>query len=1280
MTSKTPTRRTAEPVWKQFLRLGEQLARQKQTLAQCQIVEELVSQILSVETHLWLTRPLYPLPGEDDVLDLLPSAPAPDIVQRARMEQQMLVSDRERIHSTRTREKSTPWIAAAPLISNTKLLGVLYVERPPDNPLTTRDIDLLEGMVTHAATALEIARQEKLNKWRLEQLGLVRKVSAQIANLLNLDLLCKHVTELIADSFQYYFVSIFTLVGDPPALEMRAFASQSNHPPKVRELHVQRGEGIVGSAFESGQQVLAPDALVNPLFRFHDALPETLSEAAFPLKIENNVLGVLDIQSDVLDGFHEIDVMVLSSLADNIALAIQTARLYTDLETRVNQISSVAEISHALNSYLEIDQLLDEIVDLIQQRFGHPHVHIFSVHEGRRLAIYQAGSGDRSGAMRDQEITYSLDSPQGIIPWVARNGQSYLANDVSVEPLYVPSSLPPEDTRAELAVPLLYGQQVLGVLDIQSTEAGAFSESDRNLFETLASTIAVSYRNASLYRSERWRRQVAESFRDVAYKVSNYGDLDILLEYILERLESNLPCDAAAIFLSNDQESTVVTSQDLQLASVRGVDRHQLMRVMAENPDVQTLLDRVLQNAQPYIRAPGEQLGPLGTALSFDRDYSALSVPLHAGNRVVGLMSLVHHTSGRYGSEASSMTATFASYAAVAIQNSRLYNEAQNQAWVATMLVQVAEASQSVLSVGDLLGTMLRLTRLLVGVRKCAFLLRLENQPYYELKSWYGFEPNHNGSRYYPITLPALVNLQENHTLYYLQDLALELGMPEAAIDSSNALYVLMPMQVRGEITGALMVALQVDNGYHQPPQLDSKSVSILQGIAHQTSVTVENLRLLEARQEEAYVTAALLQVAQAVVSTSELPEVLENIVHLLPILVGIDVCLLYRWDEDLQIFRPTNAHGENRRQEYFLLDNAYLPGEHYLLDSVLERGVAHICTMTVADIPADEWPELSCEPLEAYQQAPHQVQGDWLLGFPLLVQGRVMGILVVRERNTTPGFRERRIEILNGIAQQTSMAVQNDLYKREMVQNERNEREIQLARQIQETFLPDRLPVVEGWEIDIRWQTARQVGGDFYDVFELDDGRIGLVVADVSDKGLPAALYMTVARTLIRASVRDHADPAKVLDEVNHLLFTESPESMFITAVYAVLDLRKGELLYANAGHNLPLLYRAASASVEQLPKGGMAMGVIPDYEIEDHTIALSPGDSLLLFTDGACDTLSPSSEDFGEQRLRDVLQACGGKPAGDLLSDIDQALIQFRQSTPLTDDITLVAVRRSL
>lgn len=269
-------------------------------------------------------------------------------------------------------------------------------------------------------------------------------------------------------------------------------------------------------------------------------------------------------------------------------------------------------------------------------------------------------------------------------------------------------------------------------------------------------------------------------------------------------------------------------------------------------------------------------------------------------------------------------------------------------------------------------------------------------------------------------------------------------------------------------------------------------------------------------------------------------------------------------------------------------------------------------------------------------------------------------------------------MEIIHGIAQQTSLAIQNDLLKQEMVETERMEREIQLARQIQETFLPDELPQLNRWDLDMRWETAREIGGDFYDIFTLGDNRLGLVIADVADKGLPAALYMTVARTLIRASAADASSTIKVLEEANRLLVNDSTDSMFITVVYAILALDTGELRYANAGHNRPLLYRRKTGKLEQLPKGGIALGILDELGLVEHHLVIQPGDSLVLYTDGVTDLMSPTGEFFGEQRLHDVIREHGKERVQDMLEYLDDAMIEFRRGTPPVDDITLLAVRR--
>jgi phosphoserine phosphatase RsbU/P len=1277
---------TADTPWKDVLHLGEELLKLPDTLGQRAHIEETTGKLLAGEARLWFNRPVYPLPGEVD-MEVLPDATAPDPVQRARLEKAAFYFCQDDTILPAAKWQGDSAIGAAvPLFSRETLMAVLEFHRPARQLLTRLDLDLLHGLASSAALALEVSRQEKIKNWRYGQLALVRQVTAQIANFLDVPELCTRVTDLIQRTFGYYYVAIFTLEPEKQVLCFRASAQPAHGSSQPVELTARVGEGIIGSVAASGEQIVAEDVLAEPRYNFLDVLPETLSEACFPLRVENQILGVLDVQSDSLDDFHEVDVLVLGTLADSIAVALQNANLYSDLRLRAEQISSVYEVSHALNSILDYERLLEEIVLLIQRRFGYPHIHIFSVHLGRRMIIYQAGSGERSQAMLTQTISYPLDATAGIIPWVARSGETYLANDVTQDPLYIPSQLPPFDTRAELAVPLKLGDEVIGVLDIQSAEPIAFSLPDRSLFEALASTVAIAYRNATLYRAEKWRRQVAESFRDVAYHISSSANLEQTLDMILSRLETNLPCDAAAIWLidsdftNSPDVAMEIIHKPLRLAAVRGAAGDELMRVMAQSPEIFSQLENVLSTDQPYIRAPSDAIGPLGTALGYDKDYSSIVATLHAANRPLGLLTIVHRTSGRYGSEAQSMTATFASYAAVAILNTRLYTETQQQAWVSTMLLQVAEASQTTLELDDLLATMLRMTRLLAGVRKCAFLLREEGMPRFMLKAWHGFEPADGETIWVPETAPALVRLDTTRIPLYLTNAGDELALPELDLSEQPSTLMLLPLLVRSELIGAYLVSMQHEASTSASQPFDRRIISILQGIAHQTSITVENLRLVEAHREEGYVTASLLQVAQAVVSSSSLEEVLQNIVDLLPNLVGTDICVIYLWDPISKIFRPSQVYASDSRSGRLLLETDYTPADHSLLDAVLESGSIFIAPADENKISPEHWPVLDVRPLNSLAESPVLPTGTWLLGFPLTIQDQVLGVLVVREPDTTAAFWERRMEIITGIAQQASLAIQNDLLKREMVHNERTEREIQLARQIQQTFLPDRLPQPPGWDVDVRWETARQVGGDFYDVFPLDNNLLGLVIADVSDKGLPAALYMTVTRTLIRSKIREHDNPADVLKEVNELLFSESPESMFITAVYGILHVETGELVYANAGHNRPYLFHSQDESVEQLPKGGMALGVLPEIELSNHSIQIFPGDILVFYTDGASDTLSPQGEEFSETRLRGLLTgACCGS-SSDLLEHLDQALEDWRQDVPPVDDVTLIALRREL
>jgi serine phosphatase RsbU (regulator of sigma subunit) len=250
-------------------------------------------------------------------------------------------------------------------------------------------------------------------------------------------------------------------------------------------------------------------------------------------------------------------------------------------------------------------------------------------------------------------------------------------------------------------------------------------------------------------------------------------------------------------------------------------------------------------------------------------------------------------------------------------------------------------------------------------------------------------------------------------------------------------------------------------------------------------------------------------------------------------------------------------------------------------------------------------------------------------------------------------------------------------------------ERELEIGREIQQSFLPEELPQPSGWEIAATFQPARQVAGDFYDAFSLAGGsRIGLVVADVCDKGVGAALFMALFRSLLRASTerefaRDaaEADGARLLQTVvatnDYIARTHGRSNMFATAFVAVLDPATGSAVWINAGHEAPVVAGPARTPAGRLPPTGPALGMMPDMKFSTGEARLAPGETLFAYTDGVTDAKDPSGAFFSEERLLELLSR-GAPSARALLDAIESAVASHAAGSERSDDITMLAVRR--
>jgi len=253
-------------------------------------------------------------------------------------------------------------------------------------------------------------------------------------------------------------------------------------------------------------------------------------------------------------------------------------------------------------------------------------------------------------------------------------------------------------------------------------------------------------------------------------------------------------------------------------------------------------------------------------------------------------------------------------------------------------------------------------------------------------------------------------------------------------------------------------------------------------------------------------------------------------------------------------------------------------------------------------------------------------------------------------------------------------------------------EHEFQMAREVQASFLPRETPQIPGWEFCARWRPAREASGDYYDFIPSDGEQIGLVIADVADKGMPAALFTVLTRSIVRASVNRAPSPADGITYANRLLCADSSGGMFVTLFYALLapSASSGqapatdEVTYVNAGHYPPLLYRAdpenenEDGQLIKLERTGMALGVIADAPFEQRTVHLRPGDFIVFYTDGVLDVTDADEREFGMERLQRVILDCRDAPAVDIVGALEQAIDGFAGPTDPFDDIVIVVAKR--
>ncbi|HET9478585.1 MAG TPA: SpoIIE family protein phosphatase [Pyrinomonadaceae bacterium] len=404
---------------------------------------------------------------------------------------------------------------------------------------------------------------------------------------------------------------------------------------------------------------------------------------------------------------------------------------------------------------------------------------------------------------------------------------------------------------------------------------------------------------------------------------------------------------------------------------------------------------------------------------------------------------------------------------------------------------------------------------------------------------------------------------------------------------------------------------------------------------------------------------ALISKVGVTLLTPATLNETLEQVVSLVFEAVPADRCLIMMRDQGSEDLHVAVARLRDRVGEV---------GEIRVSRNVLDEVVIRGKSVLTSDAQHDP----------RFASGTMVLQGvRSVLAVPLGVENKVFGIIYADSPIAEGRFTEDHLKVLATLASVAAIRVENARLVEARLERERLERELALASEIQQRFQPTAPPHVDGYELQGISFPCYEIGGDYYDFIEREDGRLVIALGDVSGKGTAAALLMSSLHAAIHAQSASHDSLVATISAVNRYLADNIPANRFVTLFYAELDPESGALSFLNAGHNPPLIVHAAG-TVEQLASGGLPLGIKPDVEYREGRTQLQPGDVLVIYSDGVTEALSPAGEEFGATRLYEVVARNIRASAAGIRDRIESSLTKFAQGTSAADDITLVIVKR--
>jgi serine phosphatase RsbU (regulator of sigma subunit) len=931
---------------------------------------------------------------------------------------------------------------------------------------------------------------------------------------------------------------------------------------------------------------------------------------------------------------------------------------------RVIELEALSAAGRALvTSDLDIVALCELIAEASSKVIDSSNLQLGLFDNNRLIIHYRTVNGQRQAT----PLTHELADQTGLVEHIRDEKRPLLFTDLAREdigPAGIPSYLRDDGVRSALFVPLISGERTIGLLGAQSVRPHRFDEEDLRRLTILANQSAAAIAHARLFEQAQNRAAQLELVGQIARHIIAVQSQEEIFSQVVERIRETFgfhPVSILGLEPSSPElgvkASTFANLADEELRIQMGTGFAGTSAAAKKT----IVSNRVSEDRRFLKHLPGLPDTTLGTK-------SEIAIPLIFNDEVIGVLDVQSEEEGAFSESEITALEALAAEIAIALNKAEQLKQQREQAWLSSAMLQISEAIDRNAELEEIVAAIARLTTSLVDVSSCAILLWNDELECYRgaglytadqglidsfltrrmsVGEWSPLDAAHVGRE--PIST-------EKQPPWFAK------STRRTPVADGRSLLLLIPLSHSLSRMGVMVIA-----GLRTEDVLISGAPSLrrelLENIARQSSSAIESAQLRLAQQEEAWVNTALLQVAEAVNNLIDLNEILNTIVRLVPMLVGVKSALVLIWDEESQAYRAGPSHGISAMGRGMLES-----------DGLYEDEFIQIRTSSIDSLS----PSIPFYSLRLPPWLVKVLDTPTAHAFHLYARGRMVGVMLV---GTSPeeayAFSSRRLNILNGIAQQAATAVVNNQLYAESAERSRLEQELSVAREIQASLIPDGNPNIMGCTVASYWQAARQVSGDFYDFLAFPDGKWGVVIADVADKGVAAALFMALSRTILRTVAFGRANPADVLVRTNRLLDQDAQSDLFVTVFYAIWDPRRGELTYANGGHNPPILLHN-NGQIRLLRTRGMALGVLPEIHVENETINVRRGEMVLYYTDGVTEAMNEDFDEFGLDRLVMAAASVGRDNASGIINNITSAISDHAGDTAQSDDITLVVMKR--